>query len=729
MKKEKDKEKEGQKTKEQPLSLDSPSLYLNRELSWLEFNERVLEEAQDKTNPILERLKFLAITASNMDEFFMVRVSNLMDQEEAEVKIKDASGLTPIEQLAEISKKVHKIVYKQYNCLNRSILTQLGKHGIFICEYSDLQKEQKEYVYNYFRHTIYPILTPMAIDQGRPFPFLANRSLNLIVSLDNTDDELFAVIQVPSVIPRYIELPLNQEGKRQIILLEDIIKEFCQEVFTGYKVSESYAFRITRNFDLEIDEEDTDDLLFEIERSIKKRKWGEPVRLEIEKNMSPELKNFLEEALEIGERDIYEISGPLDLTLFFQISGLKGCDHLRNKPLVPQPATGFINKDIFEAIKEDDILVNHPYESFDCVLDFVRRAAIDPKVLAIKQTLYRVSGDSPIVNALIQAAENGKQVTVLVELKARFDEENNILWAKKLEKSGCHVVYGLVGLKTHCKICLVVRKEEDGILRYVHLGTGNYNDSTAKIYTDHGLFTCKETFGRDISGLLNVLTGYSRNLSWNKIAVAPTSLRSTFLKLIETETENAALGRPSGIIAKMNSLVDTGIIQALYKASMAGVEIKLIVRGICCLKSGVPGISENITVVSIVDRFLEHSRIFYFENNNDPKVFLSSADWMPRNLDRRVEVAFPIDDQNLKERLIETLRITLSDTVKLRVQNPDGTYSRVDKRGKEHLHSQLKFYELACERYSEALEVPVSEKFRPILAYESIDDEEDEEDF
>jgi len=698
------------------------SLFFSRELSWLEFNERVLEEAQDKTNPVLERLKFLAITASNLDEFFMVRVSNLMDMMESDVPIRDAAGLSPEQQLSAISGRVHRMVYKQYNCLNRSIALQLEKEGLFFREIRDLSKEQKEFVRNYFEGTLYPVLTPMAIDQSRPFPLLANRSLNVIVELDAPDGGLFAVVQAPSVMPRMLRLPHSAPGTQEFVFVESVIKEFISKLFTGHTVLGSFCFRITRNSDLEIDEQETEDLLNEIERSIKRRKWGDPVRLEVEKNITQSLRLFLETALELDERDIYDILGPLDLTTFMGFSGIKGYDHLRNAPLVPQPVPEFLGRDMFEVIRERDVLVAHPYQSFDCVVRFIQAAAADPQVLAIKQTLYRVSGNSPIVHALMQAAENGKQVTVLVELKARFDEENNIIWAKRLEKSGCHVIYGLVGLKTHCKCCLVVRKEDDGIQRYVHLGTGNYNDSTAKIYTDHGLFTSKESFGQDISTLFNVLTGYSINLGWNHISVAPVSLREMFLKYIDGETMHARAGLPASITAKMNSLVDTGIIQALYKASAAGVRVRLLVRGVCCLKPGVPGVSENITVVSIVDRFLEHSRIFRFENGGSEVIFLSSADWMPRNLDRRVEVAFPVTEPALRGKLNELLALSFNDTLKLRILQTDGSYERVDRRGRETVHSQLLFHRMAVEAAEAALEIPVEERFRPVYRAEEIEE-------
>ena len=698
------------------MSYSDYEYYINREISWLGFNERVLEEAWDKTNPVLERAKFLAITGSNMDEFFMVRVSGLWDQLDAGYTKKDPAGMTPREQLTAISKKVHEIVVKQNNCLMRSILPELKKEGIEFLEYEQLNKEQKKYVKEYFNSTLFPILTPMAIDQSRPFPLLPNKSISVITRLQSEEgEELFAVVQVPTVVPRIINLP-SEEGKKQFIMCEDVIKEHIHKLFEGYELKSAQCFRITRNADLTIDEEDTEDLLLEIEKSIKKRKWGAPVRLEIEKNMEKELKDFLEKALELEDEEIYEITGYIDVTVWMKFSSLEGFDRLRDEPLFPQPVVDFLERDIFEVIREKDVLVHHPYQSFDCVVRYVRTAANDPKVLAIKQTLYRVSGNSPIVAALIQAAENGKQVTVLVELKARFDEENNIIWAKKLEKAGCHVIYGLVGLKTHCKICLVVRREEDGIRRYVHMATGNYNDSTAKLYTDFGFFTSRETFGTDVSALFNVLTGYSLPPKWKKISVAPTSLRQTFLQWIESETEIAKKGRDAAITAKMNSLVDPEIIKALYKASCAGVKINLIVRGICCLKSGVKGISENIHVISIVGRFLEHSRIFYFYNDGAEKIFLSSADWMPRNLDRRVETAFPIEDEQLKERIKKMLTLSLSDTVKARVQQSDGSYERIDKRGKEIIHSQMIFHEMAEKKFKKAKEKTEIEMFRPVEA-------------
>lgn len=695
--------------------LRDSSLYINRELSWLEFNERVLEEAFDKTNPILERFKFLAITASNLDEFFMVRVAGLMEQVYAGRKKKDISGLTPEEQLKRISQRTHEMATRQYNCLNRSLLPQLKGDKIVFKTYDDLSPKQKDFAKQYFKTTLFPVLTPMAIDSSRPFPLVANKSLNLIVELE---DDMFALVQVPSVIDRLVELPEGEQGFRELIFLEEIIKHFAEKLFEGYSVLSVYAFRITRNSDLEIDEEDSHDLLVEIEQSIKRRKWGEPVRLEVEKNINQSAFDFLKTKLELDDGDIYKINGTLDLTVYFSLAALDGCDELRDAPMPPIAVKAFKDKDMFKVISEGDVLVHHPYESFDPVVNFVKTAAVDPYVLAIKQTLYRVSGNSPIIAALIKAAENGKQVTVLVELKARFDEENNINWARKLEKAGCHVVYGLVGLKTHCKLCMVVRKEEDGIHRYLHLGTGNYNDKTAGLYSDLGMFTAKESYGADVSRLFNVLTGYSKSENFSKIAVAPTGLREMFIKNINREAANARVGKSASIFAKMNALVDGGIIRALYEAAMAGVKINLVVRGICCLRPSVPGISENIRVISIVGRFLEHSRIYKFENGGSPELYLASADWMPRNLDRRVEVAFAVEDEKIIAEVDKVIETTLSDTAKARVMNSDGTYKRVDKRGRELVNSQMSFYKIAREKNKDE-EIKTDEIFVPLMSPES----------
>lgn len=709
------------------MDFNESSYFINRELSWLGFNERVLEEAWDKTNPLLERFKFLAITGSNMDEFFMVRVSGIMSQIDSGYKNRDISGLTPKEQLAKISERVHAIVARQNNCLSRSLLPSLEKEGVFFLGMAELNGEQKKFIREYYDSTIFPILTPMAIDQSRPFPLLPNKSLSIIAKLKSAEDneKRYAVLQAPTVIPRIVALP-SEAGRHDYIMLEDIVAEYIPTLFYGYTVEKKSFFRLTRDSDLEIDEEDTSDLLVEIEKSIKRRKWGEPVRLEIDKGMDGELRKYLEKSLNLNDDDIYEFSSYLDVTVWMKFYGMPDRDDLRDAPAIPQAVTEFIDRDMFEVIKNQDVLVHHPYQSFDCVVRFVKKAASDPAVLAIKQTLYRVSGNSPIVASLIQAAENGKQVTVLVELKARFDEENNINWARKLEKAGCHVIYGLVGLKTHCKCCLIVRNEEDGIKRYVHLGTGNYNDSTAKLYTDMGLFTSRKSFGADVSALFNVLTGYSLPPKWKSISVAPTSMRQTFMHWIENETEAAKRGERAEITAKMNSLVDPDIIKALYKASAAGVKINLIVRGICCLKTGIQGVSENIRVISIVGRFLEHSRIYYFYDGGGEKIFLSSADWMPRNLDKRVETLFPIENEALKDRIKQILATTLADTVKARIMLPDGSYEHIDRRGKEALASQAYFTEQALQEYKRAVKDIKKELFKPIEAAPKTDDDEGE---
>ena len=684
------------------MDLNNEDYYINRELSWLEFNSRVLEEAGDESNLPLERLRFLSITASNLDEFFMVRIPNLILNRFAN----EAGGISgSAQKLEEIQARAHELVKAQYACLNEVLLPLLEGEGIFISGYGDLSNSQKDYVFRYFHTTLFPILTPMAVDQSRPFPLLSNRAPVLLTELAGDGDSRLAVVQVPPVIPRLIRLP-GESGRAVFITLEEIIRQFMGDLFKGSEILQSAVFRITRNSDLEIDEEETPNLLSEIEQSVKRRKWGRPVRLEIEESMDPAFLEFLKAHLEVELDDIYIIDGVLDITAVSPIVSAKGFEHLRNKELKPAPVADFKGKDVFGAIAKGDILVHHPYESFDCVINFVNAAANDPDVLAIKQTLYRVSGDSPIVKALMQAAENGKQVTVLVELKARFDEENNIGWAKRLERSGCHVIYGLVGLKTHCKACLVVRREEDGIKRYVHLSTGNYNDTTAKLYTDIGFFTCKESFGRDISALFNSLTGYSKTEAWNKISAAPTDMREMFLSEIKREAENARKGLKAKILAKMNSLVDTEIIKALYEASISGVEIKLLVRGICCLRPGIEGISENICVFSIVGRFLEHSRIYYFENNGEAKIYLSSADWMPRNLNRRVEIAFPVEDEGLKAELALILATCFGDRVKMREQHSDGSYSNVQAENENQplMDSQGAFCHMYNERCKNALE-------------------------
>ena len=674
--------------------------FTNRELSWLAFNKRVLSEAKDNHLPLMERLKFLSITASNLDEFFMVRVASLKDQVNAGYTKKDIAGMTSKEQIDAILKETHKFTTAQYNTYNRSFLPSLKKNGLkIVTEFEKLTEEQADYVDNYFQKEVFPVLTPMAVDSSRPFPLIRNRSLNigaLLMDKKKKGTIDFATVQVPSVLPRVVTIPTDGDNCTTVILLEQIIEKNIQKLFLNYKVLCQAPFRVMRNADLSIDEDEAADLLIEIEKQLKKRQWGEAIRLEVEDNIDKRLLKTLRKELNLSEDAIFKINGPLDLTFLMKVYDIEGFDHLKEPKYTPlQPKMLDASRDLFEQIREHDILLHHPYETFDPVVNFVKKAASDPNVLAIKQTLYRVSSHSPIIASLAQAAENGKQVSVLVELKARFDEENNIVWAKKLEKAGCHVIYGLVGLKTHSKITLVVRKEEDGIRRYVHLGTGNYNDSTAKLYTDMGMFTSKTRYGEDATAVFNMLSGYSEPLVWNKLSLAPLWLRGKFLSLIEREKEHAKNGRTARIIAKMNSLCDPGIIEALYDASEAGVEIDLIVRGICCLRAGIKGLSEHIRVRSIVGTFLEHSRIFYFENNGNAEYYMGSADWMPRNLDKRVEILFPVEDPILQEEIYHILHMQLSDTKKAHLLMPDGHYVKVDQRGKTPLNSQLYFCEEA----------------------------------
>lgn len=696
----------------------SENNFYNRELSWMLFDERVLGEARDKSNLLLERIKFLSITASNLDEFFMVRVASLIDMLHADYDKKDIAGMTPKEQLVKIVENAHELVKEQYSTFNRSLLPELKEEGIrLLTSYKQLSDREAKFVDDYFEEEVFPVLTPMAVDSSRPFPLVRNKTLNIgAIMMKKGSEELdFALVQVPSVLPRIIRIPSEEETGVTLILLEEIIRRNINMLFLNYDILCAHPFRVMRNADLSIDEEDAADLLVEIERKLKKRKWGEVIRLEIEDGADKRLKKRLEKEFGISDEGIYQISGPIDLTFLMKMYGIEGFDHLRNPKHVPAP-NPMINPDesLFMQIRSHDIFLHHPYETFQPVVDFIKRAAKDPDVLAIKQTLYRVSGNSPIVAALAEAAENGKQVMVLVELKARFDEENNIVWARKLEQAGCHVIYGLVGLKTHCKITLVVRREEDGIRRYVHLGTGNYNDATAKLYTDIGILTCKESIGEDATAVFNMLSGYSEPKSWNALAVAPHWLKDRFLHLIHRERNNAVKGKNAHIIAKVNSLCDKDIIEALYEASQAGVKIELIVRGICCLKAGITGLSENISVRSIVGDFLEHSRVFYFENAGSYEIYCASADWMPRNLERRVEIMFPITDDDLKERVLEIIKLLLADTVKARVLNPDGKYDRIDKRGKEIICAQAQFAQMAkaaAEKVQK--DVPGSRTFIP----------------
>ncbi len=661
--------------------MGNSKVFINRELSWLEFDARVLGEAEDILNPLFERLKFLSITASNLDEFFMVRVASLKDMVNAGYTKKDIAGMTAAEQLAALDDRTHAFVKRQYKIYNDELVPALAKEGFHIIgSHEELTHEQEIFVDKYFHEDVYPVLTPMAVDSSRPFPLIRNKTLNIAALLKkkNGDDGTeFATVQVPSVLPRFVRLPGEQDT---IILLEEIIERNIDKLFLNYDILCAYPYRIMRNADLSIDEEDAADLLKEIEKQLKKRQWGQAIRLEVQGNIDKQLLKRLKSELNITDSDIYRIDGPLDLTFLMKLYGSFDYAKLKTPKYMPAPVPELMNgKNIFEAVREGDILLHHPYQTFDPVVDFVRQAANDPGVLAIKQTLYRVSGNSPIVAALAAAAENGKQVSVLVELKARFDEENNIIWARKLEQAGCHVIYGLVGLKTHSKITLVVRREEDGIRRYVHLGTGNYNDSTAKLYCDMGLFTCSPAIGEDATAVFNMLSGYSEPVGWNKLSLAPLWLRERFHYLVEREIRHAKEGQEAHIIAKMNSVCDKDIIELMYKASKAGVKIELIVRGICCLIPQLEGVSENITVRSIVGTFLEHSRIFYFENGGNPEIYMASADWMSRNLDRRVEIMFPVEDAKLKKEVKHILDVQLADNVKAQLMQPDGSYVRVSE--------------------------------------------------
>ena len=685
---------------EKELDFTKPEYFDNRELSWLKFEHRILNEARDKNIPLLERLKFISITSSNLDEFFMVRVASLKDMVHANYKKRDIAGMTATEQLEEINKRTKELVELQYSTYNRSLVPLMEHNQIYVYDsFERLTEEQSAFVDRYFEENVYPVLTPMAVDASRPFPLIRNKSLNIAALLKKKKDDVeFATVQVPSVLPRLIAIPGTQEGQKCFILLEQVIEKNIAKLFLNYEVVCAYPYRVMRNADLSFDEDEAADLLKEIQKQLKKRQWGEVIRLEVQHDIDKKLLNILKAELKVAVQDVFKINGPIDLTFLMKMYGIEGCDHLRNKPYTPQRVPEITpGENIFDTIRKGDILLRHPYQTFDPVVDFIRQASVDPNVLAIKQTLYRVSGNSPIIASLAQAAENGKQVSVLVELKARFDEENNIVWAKKLEQAGCHVIYGLVGLKTHSKIALVVRREEDGIRRYVHLGTGNYNDSTAKLYTDCGIFTCNEGIGEDATAVFNMLSGYSEPPSWNKLALAPIWLRGRFEKLIRREMKHAKAGRPAHIIAKMNSLCDEGIIRTLYEASEAGVKIQLIVRGICSLKVGIQGISENIEVRSIVGNFLEHSRIFYFYNDGEEEVYMGSADWMPRNLDKRVEILFPVLDENLQKKVKHILDVELSDTLKAHVLQADGSYEKIDKRGKALISSQQTFCDEAIK--------------------------------
>ena len=695
------------------LDLTKPEYFYNRELSWLKFNLRVLKEAMVKEAPLLERLKFVAISASNLDEFFMVRVAGLWSNYDNGIEKRDASGLSVKEQLDAISEAAHAQVRTQTKYL-MALMAEMDAVGLHFRRVGDLSEMGRDWLEEYYREVVYPVLTPMAVDASRPFPFLANKTLNLAVELVKAYGEhSMGLIQVPSVLDRITEVV--PEGRRTFVFLEDIIASHCNDLFKGCHILDLVPFRVTRDSDLDIEEEDSVDLMKEVEESLRKRKRGVTVRLELFKTNNTRIKKFLEENLDVTDMEVYEINGALDPTCFFKFTGMKGMWPWLYEPFVPQrPLELPEDGDLFAAIREKDILLHHPYESFDPVVKLVSDAADDPQVLAIKQTLYRVSGNSPIVAALARAAENGKQVTVLVELKARFDEENNILWARRLEKAGCHVIYGLVGLKTHAKIILIVRREDNGIKRYLHLGTGNYNDSTAKLYTDLGLMTANDEFGSDASAFFNLLSGYSEPPVWNKLVMAPLGLREKIYALIDNEIEMVKAGKQGHIIAKMNSLIDQPVIQKLYEASAAGVHIDLIVRGICGLRTGIEGISENITVRSIVGRQLEHSRIFWFANGGEEQLYLSSADWMPRNLNDRVELFFPIETEEHIQRIKGLLDLYLRDNVGAHMMQSNGTYRRVRNK-LEPVSVQSTLYEMA-QLAAAGDKLPMEKRLQPVFS-------------
>ncbi|MGB3769203.1 MAG: polyphosphate kinase 1 [Phormidesmis sp.] len=686
------------------VQFDNPRWYLSRELSWLEFNRRVLHEALDSRTPLIERLKFLAIFSSNLDEYFMVRVAVIKQQIEAEVNKRTPDGRTPTAQLQDIGKRLRPIIKQAHQFFQNELRPQMLDSGICLLNYADLSSEQQVYLDRYFTEQVFPVLTPLAVDSGHPFPYISNLSLNLAVEIQEVDapESHFARVKVPKVLPRFVQLPPKlrprvpaEEGAKSVaapwagVPMEQIISHNIAALFSGMEVKDCYPFRITRNADLSVEEDEADDLMLAIEQELRKRRLGgSVVRLEIGTGMDSGMRTTLMNELKIQEKDVYEIESPLGLADLMSFMSLPLPD-LKDKhwTAVTSPSwKAAINEegsDVFSMIRRRDRLVHHPYDSFtNSVQAFITQAASDPGVLAIKMTLYRTSGDSPIVNALVKAAENGKQVVALVELKARFDEENNINWARTLERAGVHVVYGLLNLKTHTKVSLVVRREDNKIRRYVHIGTGNYNPKTARLYTDLGLMSCREELGTDLTDLFNYLTGYSKQQSYQKLLIAPASLRSQMTEFVREEAAIAKSGKPGRIIVKMNALVDPKIIAELYKASQAGVEIDLIIRGICCLRPGINGISENIRVTSVIGRFLEHSRIFYFQNEGDERYYIGSADWMPRNLDRRVEALVPIEEPSLQTRLFELLEICMNDNRQAWEMKQDGTYEqRRPKKG------------------------------------------------
>lgn len=669
-----------------PPALDDPSLYFSRELSWVEFNDRVLEEALDRTTPLMERLKFVAIFGTNLDEFFMIRVAALKQQIEAQVTRRSEDGRLPAEHLAAISERLRRSLATQTHLLNDELLPELEASGIRVRRVSDLSEEMRASLERIFDDRLFPVLTPLAVDSGHPFPYISNLSLSLAVELEEPTAEgvelHFARVKIPPTLPRFVAVDGGAEHERLYVLIEDLIAHHLDALFPGMTVREAYLFRVTRDADLDLQEDEADDLLRAIESELQRRRFGEPVRLEIERGMPEYMRDFLLDALELSDVDCYEVDGLTALSDLMQLVNLPDYDDLRDEAFMPAIPRALVGKsDLFSLIREGDLLLHHPYDSFDPVVQFARQAAQDEQVLAIKATLYRTSGqNSPIVRALLEAAENEKQVAVVIELKARFDEENNIDWARRLERAGVHVVYGFPGQKVHAKALMVVRQEEDGIRRYMHFGTGNYNEKSARLYTDLSLFTSRRELGADLTQLFNALTGFSNITDYDELLVAPVTLRREMLVLIDRETQHARAGRRAGIRAKLNAITDGELVKALYRASQAGVRIDLLVRGMCVLRPGVPGVSETIRVRSLVGRFLEHSRICVFENGGDREVYISSADWMGRNLDRRVELTVPILDPVLAESIdSQVLSVLFSDNVKSRVLERDGSYHRASR--------------------------------------------------
>ncbi|MDD6415678.1 MAG: RNA degradosome polyphosphate kinase [Lactobacillus sp.] len=713
-------------TEKQITEFTDPSYYSNRELSWLDFNDRCLDEARNPDEPLLERANFLGITQSNVDEFYMVRVASLSKLVAADVQSKDASGLTPLEQLNAINEKEHEVVERRYSTYSRSLLPLLRRQNIRILDVDELSEDQEEYIRRYFNNELYPVLTPMADDQSRPFPFISNDSLNIAIRLRSEEDgkHEFATVRVPNIFPRLVKLP---DGENDFIMLEDIVKKYLDRLFDGYEIRQASCYRVTRDMDLDVSESDTSDFLLAVRKQLKDREHGHVTRLEVESSMSAKLVKHLMKRLNVDEPSVFSINGPIDLTFLKKLPGLvEGHDDLRYEPMHAyiDPALRS-DHNIFDSIREKDYLVQHPYDSFDAVLNFVKQAAKDPDVLAIKMTLYRVSGNSPIIKYLGQAAQAGKQVTVLVEVKARFDESNNVHWARTLEQMGCHVIYGLVGLKTHTKVTLVIRRDSDGIRRYLHLGTGNYNDVTAHFYTDLGLFTCDRDLGVDATNLFNMLSGYSKPPYFSKLRISPKLIRQFIYEKIDNEIAIARAGRHAEIHMKMNSLSDQDVIAKLYEASAAGVKIHLIVRGICCLRTEIPGVSDNIEVHSIVGRFLEHSRIYYFYNDGKEEVYLASADMMRRNLNRRVETLFPILQDDLKARVLDIFAKMWRDNVQARILH--GTeWVHADRRGQSPFSSQEYFIAEAEEKVQAVKEAEAAESESHKDAFEAMKPQENE---